>query len=136
MKNNLINILANSNKELDNQLLMDYVSGKLSHADQHAVEEWLEDNEFAADALEGLQEFGNKDQLQEYVRQLNLELKAFLLQKKTKAGKKGLERPALDLYSHYIHTLPGHHNLCYPAHACTGCPLSAFIGTGCIQASV
>lgn len=88
MKNNLINILANSNKELDNQLLMDYVSGKLSHADQHAVEEWLEDNEFAADALEGLQEFGNKDQLQEYVRQLNLELKAFLLQKKQKREKR------------------------------------------------
>ena len=88
MKNNLINILANSNKELDNQLLMDYVSDKLSHADQHAVEEWLEDNEFVADALEGLQEFGNKDQLQEYVRQLNLELKAFLLQKKQKREKR------------------------------------------------
>lgn len=82
MKNNLINILANSNKDLDNQVLMDYVNGKLSHAEQHAVEEWLEENQFAADALEGLQEFGNKDQLYEYVRQLNLELKAFLLQKK------------------------------------------------------
>jgi len=82
MKNNLINILANSNKDLDNKVLMDYVNGKLSHAEQHAVEEWLEENQFAADALEGLQEFGNKDQLYEYVRQLNLELKAFLLQKK------------------------------------------------------
>lgn len=88
MKNNLINILANSKQELDNQLLMDYVSGKLSHADQHAVEEWLEDNAFAADALDGLQEFGNKEQLQEYVRQLNLELKAFLVQKKQKREKR------------------------------------------------
>ncbi|ULQ53723.1 hypothetical protein [Flavihumibacter fluvii] len=88
MKNNLINILANSTKELDNQLLMDYVSGKLSDSDQHAVEEWLADNQFAADALDGLQEFGNKDQLQEYVRQLNLDLKSFLLQKKQRREKR------------------------------------------------
>lgn len=91
MKQNLINILADSNKEMDNQVLMDYVSGRLSHADQHAVEEWLEDNQFAADALEGLQEFGNKDQLKEYVHQLNLELKAFLLQKKQRREKRRLK---------------------------------------------
>lgn len=80
--NNLLNILANSNKDIDNQLLMDYISGRLSNADQHAVEEWLEENQFAADALEGLQQFGNQDQLQEYVVQLNRELKQYLAQKK------------------------------------------------------
>ena len=88
MKNNLINILSNSNKDPDNQLLMDYISGKLSDADQHTVEEWLEGNQFAADALEGLQEFGNKDQLYEYVHQLNLELKSYLLQKKQRREQK------------------------------------------------
>ncbi|KIC91614.1 hypothetical protein [Flavihumibacter sp. ZG627] len=84
MNKQLLNILANSNKDIDNQLLMDYISGRLSHTDQHAVEEWLGQNEFAADALEGLQEFGNKEQLQELVTQLNQDLKKFLQQKKQK----------------------------------------------------
>ena len=80
--NNVLNILANSNKDIDNQLLMDYISGRLSNADQHAVEEWLEENQFAADAIEGLQQFGSQDQLQDYVVQLNRELKQYLQQKK------------------------------------------------------
>lgn len=91
MKNDLINILSNSNKEVDNELLLDYISGKLSDPDQHAVEEWLEENQFAAEALEGLQEFGNKDQLLEYVRELNLELKAYLQQKKKRRENKQLK---------------------------------------------
>lgn len=88
MKNDLLNILANSNKDIDNQLLMDYVSGKLSATDQHAVEEWLQANEFEAEALEGLQEFGNKEHLQEYVQQLNHELKRFIQQKKQRREKR------------------------------------------------
>jgi anti-sigma factor RsiW len=82
MKNNLLQILADSNKDIDNQMLMDYISGKLSNADQHSVEEWLEQNQFAADAMEGLAEFGNKEQLQDLVAQLNRDLKLFLDQKR------------------------------------------------------
>jgi hypothetical protein len=94
MKYNLINILSSSNKELDNQMLMDYISGKLSDADQHAVEEWLEENQFAADALEGLKEFGNREQVQEYVLQLNRDLKAFLQQKKQRReSRKWKDKP-------------------------------------------
>jgi ferric-dicitrate binding protein FerR (iron transport regulator) len=88
MNKDLINILVHSNKEIDNQLLMDYISGHLSDADQHSVEEWLDENQFAADALEGLQEFGNKEQLNEYVNQLNRELKSYLQQKKQKREKR------------------------------------------------
>lgn len=82
MKNNLLQILADSNKDIDNQMLMDYISGKLSHADQHAVEEWLEQNQFAAEAMEGLAAFGSKEQLQDLVAQLNRDLKLFLDQKR------------------------------------------------------
>lgn len=82
MKNNLLQILADSNKDIDNQMLMDYISGKLSHADQHAVEEWLEQNQFAAEAMEGLAAFGSKEQLQDLVAQLNRDLKQFLDQKR------------------------------------------------------
>lgn len=90
MNKDLLHILAHSNKDIDNQLLMDYISGSLSAADQHAVEEWLQENEFASDALEGLQEFGNKEQLQDYVVQLNKELKSFLQEKKQRREKRRL----------------------------------------------
>lgn len=90
MNKDLLHILANSNKDIDNQLLMDYISGSLSHSDQHAVEEWLQENEFAAEALEGLQQFGNKEQLQEYVVQLNKELKSFLKEKRQRRDKRKL----------------------------------------------
>src|SRR5690606_13804566 len=89
--NNLINILANSNKDIDNQLLMDYISGKLSHSDRHMVETWLQENEFEADALEGLEAFGNKEELQRYVVQLNLELKSYIESKKTRREKKRIK---------------------------------------------
>jgi hypothetical protein len=88
MNKDLLNILAHSNKDIDNQLLMDYISGHLSDADQHTVEEWLQENEFAADALEGLKEFGNKERLNEYVAQLNKELRFYLKQKKQKREKR------------------------------------------------
>jgi ferric-dicitrate binding protein FerR (iron transport regulator) len=88
MKNDLINILADNSKDIDNQMLMDYISGKLSDPDQHAVEEWTQNNQFATDALEGLQQFGNQEQLKNYVQQLNLELKEFLQQKRQKREKR------------------------------------------------
>lgn len=86
--NNLLNILTNSNKDIDNQLLMDYISGKLSHSDRHLVEAWLQENEFESDALEGLEAFGNKEELQRYVNQLNKELKLYLQSKKQRREKK------------------------------------------------
>ncbi|WP_290791880.1 hypothetical protein [Flavihumibacter sp. UBA7668] len=89
--NNLLNILTNSNKDIDNQLLMDYISGKLSHSDRHTVEEWLQENEFEADALEGLEAFGNKEELQQYVIQLNKELKNYIQSKKQRREKKRIK---------------------------------------------
>lgn len=84
MNKNLVNILVNSNKDIDNQLLMDYISGRLSQSDQHAVEEWLAENEFAADAMEGLSQFGNQQALQELVKELNQDLKKYLEKKRQK----------------------------------------------------
>ncbi|HEY8398904.1 MAG TPA: hypothetical protein VIK80_13260 [Flavihumibacter sp.] len=87
----LLNILSHSNKDIDNQLLMDYLSGKLSHSDRHAVEEWLQENAFEADALEGLEAFGNKEELQRYVAHLNEELKKYLQSKKQRREKKRIK---------------------------------------------
>ncbi len=80
--NDLLNILSNSNKDIDNQQLMDYLSGKLSGQAKHEVEKWLVDNEFANDAVEGLQQVKGQKSLDAYVEQLNKELKQYLDQRK------------------------------------------------------
>ena len=38
MNNDLKDILSNSNKDIDNQQLMDYLSNQLSKADSHEIE--------------------------------------------------------------------------------------------------
>ena len=60
MRNDLKDILSNSNKDIDNQQLMDYLSNQLSSADTHEVEESMTDDEFMNDAVEGLQQIANK----------------------------------------------------------------------------
>lgn len=90
MNKDLLNILSNSNKDIDNQKLMDYISGRLSDQDRHEVERWMVDNDFASEALEGLQEFSEKDkkELQSYVDQLNKDLNHYLQQKKQQRQKR------------------------------------------------
>lgn len=87
----LINILSHSNKDIDNQKLMDYLSGKISAEDRHEVEKWMIDNEFINDAVEGLQDVRKEKDIQEYVNQLNKELNTYLEQKKKNRSKRDIK---------------------------------------------
>ena len=91
MNHDLLNILSHSNKDIDNQKLMDYVSGKLSETDKHEVEKWMGENDFSIEALEGLEQFKNTAHLQQYVDQLNKELNVYLRQKKQRRERKRLK---------------------------------------------
>ena len=91
MADELLNILSNSNKDIDNQKLMDYLSGKLPENEKHEVEVWMTENEFANEAVEGLQEFKGKKDLQKYVDQLNKELNQYIQQKKNRRERKNLK---------------------------------------------
>jgi ferric-dicitrate binding protein FerR (iron transport regulator) len=91
MNNDLLNILSNSNKDIDNQKLMDYLSGKLPEEQKHEVEKWMSENDFANEALEGLQDFKAKKDLQLYVDQLNKELNLYIQQKKKRRQRKKLK---------------------------------------------
>ena len=51
----LKDILSNSNKDIDNQKLMDYLSGKLSAEEKHDVEKEMSGSDFMNDAVEGLE---------------------------------------------------------------------------------
>ncbi len=92
MNKDLLNILSNSNKDIDNQQLMDYLAGKLSEEEKHAVEMQLAENEFASDAVEGLAAVQNKRDINVVVDQLNRELHKKLSQKPNKRRRKMLQQ--------------------------------------------
>lgn len=91
MNKDLLNILSNSNKDIDNQKLMDYLAGKLSETEKNEVERWMADNEFAEEAMEGLEQFSSKKDLSGYVDQLNKELNQYIKKKKHRRERRKLQ---------------------------------------------
>jgi len=91
MNKDLLNILSNSNKDIDNQQLMDYLSGKLSGEELHAVERSMAENDFMNDAVEGLERISNKKDVQVYVDELNAAMRKSLEKKKLRRQKRRLK---------------------------------------------
>jgi len=91
MNSDLINILSQSNKDIDNQKLMDYLSGKLSGQEMHEVEKLISGNSFMNDALEGLENISDKKKLQVYVDQLNKALHQQLESRKINRERKKIK---------------------------------------------
>jgi type II secretory pathway component PulF len=90
MSDDLKNILGSSNKDIDNQQLMDYLSRQLSKQDAHDLEKAMADDVFVNDAVEGLQQFDRKNNLDTLVQQLNDDLKKQLEKKKARKEKRKL----------------------------------------------
>lgn len=78
----LINILSNSNKDIDNQKLMDYLSGQLSGEEKHELEKQMSDSDLLNDAVEGLEHFKNPKDIDMFVTQLNANLHSQIEKKK------------------------------------------------------
>ena len=91
MSNDLKDILANSNKDIDNQQLMDYLSNHLNSTQQHELEKTMADDPFIDDAVEGLQQISNQQNLQSYVEQLNDGLKKQISKNKQRKEKRRLK---------------------------------------------
>jgi len=87
VSDNLKDILSNLSPEVDQETLMLYLQGKLSEQQKHEVEKKLLKDEFNEEAMEGLEEFKDKEQLQYMVEMLNRDLK-----KKTEKKKKRREK--------------------------------------------
>lgn len=75
MKDNLKDILSNLSTDIDQEALLLYLQGKLSAEQQHEVEKQMMENDFAFDAMEGLQNIKDQQNLQLLVGQLNRDLK-------------------------------------------------------------
>jgi hypothetical protein len=91
MEDELLNILSNSNKDIDNQKLMDYLSDKLSQEEKHEFEKKIADSEMLNDVVEGLEKFKNKRDVSALVEQLNTNLKKQLEKKKAKKSKREIK---------------------------------------------
>jgi hypothetical protein len=91
MPEDLLNILKDSNRDIDNQKLMDYIQGKLSAEEKHEVEKWMIDEPFFGEAAEGLQQIDSNTNVEASVEQINKQLLQYLRQKRNKKRKrKGL----------------------------------------------
>src|SRR5689334_9663086 len=82
MSENFKDILSHLSTEVDQETLLLYLQGKLSEEKKHEVEKKLMENEFASDAMEGLQEMRDKQQINYMVEMLNRDLKKKLEKKK------------------------------------------------------
>jgi hypothetical protein len=91
MDDKLFNILSNSNKDIDNQKLMDYLAGRLSAEEKHEIEKQMADSEFINDAVEGLEEVKDKKKLALFVEQMNSGLQKQLEKKKSRKQKRKLK---------------------------------------------
>ena len=87
MSENYKDILSHLSTEVDQETLLLYLQGKLSEEKKHEVEKQFQQHEFDEDAIDGLQEFHDKEQLQYMVEMLNRDLK-----KKTEKKKKRREK--------------------------------------------
>lgn len=91
MSNDLKDILGNSNKDIDNQQLMDYLSSQLNKANEHEVEKAMANDAFMNDAVEGLQQMQDTKNMQAYVEQLNADLQKQIAKNKKRKEKRRLK---------------------------------------------
>ncbi|RYG53354.1 MAG: hypothetical protein EOO01_04540 [Chitinophagaceae bacterium] len=75
MSDNLKDILSHLNTDIDQETLLLYLQDKLPDHKKQDVERVLSGNEFAADAMDGLQQFDDKKKINHVVDMLNRDLK-------------------------------------------------------------
>jgi len=88
MSDQLKDILSNSNKDIDNQKLMQYLKEQLNAEERHEVEKNMTDDPFMNDAMEGLQQFDKNKNIADYVSQLHEDLQKQLAKKKKRKEKR------------------------------------------------
>ena len=87
MSENLKDILSHLSSEIDQETLLLYLQNKLTAEKKHEVEKKLLENEFAEDAVEGLQTIKDKRDINYVVEMLNRDLKKKLAKKRQRREK-------------------------------------------------
>ena len=87
MSENLKDILSHLSSEIDQETLLLYLQDKLSAEKRHDVEKKLLENQFAEDAVEGLEQIKDKQHINYMVEILNRDLKKKLAKKQQQREK-------------------------------------------------
>ena len=87
MPDNYKEILSHLSTEIDQETLLLYLQGKLSAEKKHEVEKLIVQDGFEEDAMDGLQEFRDKQQIEYIVDKLNRDLKKKTAKKKARREK-------------------------------------------------
>ena len=77
-----LNNIWSADDELNEEQLMNYVKGKMSGEEAHAVEKKMANSSFINDAVEGLQNFSSAEKANTYAQQINEQLHQRLADKK------------------------------------------------------
>lgn len=83
--------ILHQDEEMSQEELLRYLEGNLTPEERFAIEKKMADSVFINDAVEGLQEFQDKQKLQQYASQLNLQLKKQTAKEKKRKLKKGIK---------------------------------------------
>jgi nitrate/nitrite-specific signal transduction histidine kinase len=86
----LKNIL-NHDDELDSEELIRYLQGNASEEERFSVEKQMADSSFVNEAMEGLQNFKDPEQVKDYVDQLNKQLQKHTAKKVSRKKKRRLK---------------------------------------------
>ncbi len=93
MNNDLKDILSNSNKDIDNQQLLAYLSDQLSKSNVHEVEKNMADDPFMNDAIEGLQQIDNKKNIPIHLEELQASLQKQLAKNAKRKKRRWQDNP-------------------------------------------
>jgi hypothetical protein len=84
--------ILNDGEQLNEDELLKYIHDELSEADKRAFEDKAAGSSFINDAVEGLKAFQNKQDLNDYVKQLNKGLENQLAAKKHQQEKRKIKQ--------------------------------------------
>ncbi len=87
MADSLKDILSHLSTGIDQEKLLQYLQGKLTGPEKHDIEKKMLQGDFEEDALEGLQQVKDKQQLQYMVEMLNRDLKKKTARRKKRRDK-------------------------------------------------
>lgn len=78
-------------ENIDDQKMLDYLNNMMSNEERYAFEKEMNESAFLNDASEGLAHIESQQKINEYVEQLNTELKKITQKNNLKRKKKKLE---------------------------------------------
>lgn len=88
MADELTDILSSDENEITEEQLIKYVSGELSGEEKHLVEKAILNSALIQDAVEGLQQSGDKEKLEQIKRHLGSDIRRIIGRRKEKSKRR------------------------------------------------